>query len=143
MVSVEIQIAVKNLHPSFNGLVIAQLTDAHCGLWVREGRMQESIDFIKNIKPDLIVLTGDMIDRTVEGGHPCLELSKSLTKIPTKYGLYTILGNHDNLMQKEGREELLNFFSKANITCLVNSNRKISHTTDPNASFYLIGIDDP
>jgi predicted MPP superfamily phosphohydrolase len=83
----------ENLPNEFNGLRIVHFSDLHIGSWVgSELKLQEAVNLINAQNPDLILFTGDLINNFVEE----LDGFKSILKqLRAKYGIYSVLGNHD------------------------------------------------
>src|SRR5262245_24935914 len=53
------QVTIPDLHPSFSGLRIVQLSDFHCGHHVTPTYLAEAVALAQAQHPDLVVLTGD------------------------------------------------------------------------------------
>jgi predicted MPP superfamily phosphohydrolase len=90
--TVELEVEVANLPAAADGLVVAHLTDLHLGALIGEKRLRSVIDQIESMRPDIVVVTGDLVDGdagTVEDMVPAL---KTLT---APLGVYSILGNHE------------------------------------------------
>ena len=73
-------------------LKIVQISDVHLGLIVRKYRLRKIIERIKAEKPDVLVSTGDLVDGQMNN---LSELTGMIRRIPTKYGKYAVLGNHE------------------------------------------------
>ena len=90
--TVELEVELPNLPAAADGLVVAHLTDLHLGALIGERRLRSVIEQIGTMNPDLVVVTGDLVDGdagTVENMVPAL---KALT---APLGVYSILGNHE------------------------------------------------
>ena len=73
-------------------LKIVQISDVHLGLVNRENRLRKVVAVIKEVDPDIVVSTGDLVDgqiNTIDG------LSDMLREIEPRYGKYAIMGNHE------------------------------------------------
>lgn len=78
---------------SFNGYKIVQLSDLHVGTWGRDTTFVSNlVDTVNSINPDLIVFTGDIVNRQTGELLPFVEI---LSRLKSKDGVYSILGNHD------------------------------------------------
>lgn len=81
------------LPQSFDGYRIVQLSDLHIGSFVGNGpAIKRLVDMVNAQHPDLIVLTGDLVN------HRAVELDEFqdiLAGLKAKDGVYSILGNHD------------------------------------------------
>lgn len=83
----------RNLPESFNGYKIVQVSDLHVGTWGNDSRfLQNMVDTINSLQPDLIVFTGDLVNRQSGELTPFISV---LSGLNAKDGVYSILGNHD------------------------------------------------
>jgi predicted MPP superfamily phosphohydrolase len=90
--TVDLEVELPNLPASADGLVVAHLTDLHLGALIGQRRLQSVIEQIDGMEPDLVVVTGDLVDGdagTVEDMVPVLET------LTAPLGVYSILGNHE------------------------------------------------
>ena len=86
----------KNIPNDFDGLKIVHFSDLHYNRAINIKKVSEIIDEINLINPDIVVFTGDLIDKDVIlKDKDYDDLTKLLSKINTKYGKYAITGNHD------------------------------------------------
>ncbi len=89
----QLTVTIADLPPSLNGLRIVQLTDLHYdGLRLRDELLAEAIAATHQVKPDLIVLTGDFVTHSPQ---PILDLIQHLKHLQSPLGIYAVLGNHD------------------------------------------------
>jgi len=92
----EVKIVNEKLPSSFHGLKVIHFSDVHYRRTVNKKYLDKIIDKINLIKPDLVLFTGDLIDKDTDITDEVItELSSSLSKIDVKYGKYAIKGNHD------------------------------------------------
>lgn len=83
----------QKLPPSFEDYKIVQLSDLHVGTWGRDTTfISRLVDSVNYLHPDLIVFTGDLVNRKSDEMEPFL---KVLGRLKAKDGVYSILGNHD------------------------------------------------
>ena len=81
------------LPESFDNYKIVQLSDLHVGTWGADKTfLQNLVDTVNSLKPDLIVFTGDIVNRQASELVPFIDV---LSKFKAKDGIYSILGNHD------------------------------------------------
>ena len=102
--TVELEVTLANLPASADGLVVVQLTDLHLGALIGESRLRSVIEQIEGMEPDVVVVTGDLVDGdadTVENMVPAL---KTLT---APLGVYAILGNHEMYAGPERCRQLM------------------------------------
>ncbi len=89
------RIPVAGLPASFNGFRLAHLTDLHLGFMTTEKFLEGVIARTNRLKPDAIVCTGDY----VHGRNSADNLEKVwpiLAKLEARYGVYSVLGNHEH-----------------------------------------------
>jgi len=78
------------LYKAWGNLKIVQISDLHIG---RSGHIQEKlIKIIKRIDPDIVCITGDLMQWGDSPG-PSLDF---VNRIPSKYGVYIVLGDADS-----------------------------------------------
>lgn len=83
----------ERLPASFDGYKIVQLSDLHVGTWGQDTTFIKNIvDTVNSLHPDLIVFTGDIVNRESNELQPFVY---QLSRLKAKDGVYSILGNHD------------------------------------------------
>lgn len=82
-----------NLPEAFNGFKIAQISDTHLGPYFTLDRLDYVLRLVKKEKPDLVVITGDLIDDLDLLTDCVAKLSKLAETIP--YGMFFCWGNHE------------------------------------------------
>jgi len=117
----------------FDEFTIVQLTDMHVGNTIGKDFVQECVDRINRIEPDIVVITGDLVDRKIEHVKEALA---PLKELKTKHGTYFILGNHEYY---HGPQEIVDYMPELNIRALLNDSVKIG---DGRRAFNLVGIND-
>jgi len=86
------QVPVKNLPKAFEDLKIVQISDLHTGSMIYADKLQQAVDMINEIQPDLVFFTGDIVNAVAEEIEPFVGM---LQNIKAKVGIYSVLGNHD------------------------------------------------
>ena len=69
-----------------------QISDFHLGSFNSIEKLEEVVDLINNENADLVVFTGDLVNNFHNEALPYV---KTLSKIQSKYGNFSVLGNHD------------------------------------------------
>ena len=83
----------------FDGLKICQLSDLHYTGHINLEFFQRVVEEANKLQPDLIFITGDLVDEA-----KCLPwLESTLGRLQAKHGVYYVLGNHDLLIRDEPR----------------------------------------
>jgi predicted MPP superfamily phosphohydrolase len=84
-----LEVELEGAAQALDGIRIAHLSDLHLGVPGRGRRAVEAaIEWVEDRRPDLVVLTGDLVSR--REGLPLLE--RLLARLP---GCIVVLGNHD------------------------------------------------
>jgi len=87
-----IDLPVKGLHADLDGLRIVQISDLHVGSTIRRRYVQRVVDMTNALQPDLVALTGDIIDGPV--GRLEKDVSP-LAQLQARLGRFLVLGNHE------------------------------------------------
>lgn len=91
--TVNVEIASPQLPQNFNNFRIAQISDLHLGTWGKDTSfIHNLVDSVNAQKPDLIVFTGDIVNRDAAELKPFIPVLKRLS---APCGVITIMGNHD------------------------------------------------
>lgn len=92
----EYKIVNVNIPDNINGLKIVHLSDIHYGRIIDKTRLEKVVEKINLIKPDIVVITGDLIDRDTKLNDDDIKfITNSLSKISVTTNKYAIRGNHD------------------------------------------------
>ncbi|MEW5925419.1 MAG: metallophosphoesterase [Candidatus Zixiibacteriota bacterium] len=89
---VELDIPIRNLPKEFHGFRIVQITDIHVSHTIKRNFVQTVVDQVNGLKPDLVALTGDLVDGSV--GQLRDDVAP-LADLKALHGLYFITGNHE------------------------------------------------
>lgn len=120
LITKEYTIMDSNIPKDFDGLKIVHFSDLHYNRAIDIKKVKSIIEEINLINPDIVVFTGDLIDKDAKlNNNDYTELSKLLENINSKYGKYAILGNHD--YQKE-KDEIIKIYNNSDFKYLDNSN---------------------
>jgi uncharacterized protein len=123
-----------DLPPGLEGLRLLHLSDLHAGIHLGEDMMQEIVAQANELRPELIVQTGDMIDISRDYIPPYVRAFRDLS---APLGVVTVLGNHDRYT---GEPEVIRGCRDAGQVFVQNG----CHVVERNgAALALLGIDDP
>jgi predicted MPP superfamily phosphohydrolase len=123
----------EKLHPALEGLRILHLSDLHLGTYLTLSSFQATIDEAEKLKPDMVVLTGDVADNLRQLA-PALRMAEELDP---RLGTYACLGNHEYY---RGIPEVVRTFGESGSQLLVNR----ALTVDAGGATVTIGgVDDP
>lgn len=142
-----VNIPVENLPVAFENYRIVQISDVHFGSLLNPKQLFSSMhDSIVQLKPDLFVLTGDLMNQTAN--EICEECIPYFTSIEVENGCkYGVLGNHDygdygTWKSIEAKQENLlaikNQYERLGFTLL---NDSIVYLEKDSARIALIGVE--
>ena len=95
---------------------ILMASDIHLGALIGERREKHLLDIIRQQKPDLVLLCGDLVDGEIA---PVLrkKLGRHIQEINTPMGVYAITGNHEYI---GGIKNTLPYLKSININMLMD-----------------------
>jgi len=98
IVSVKEYKVESNLLPtSFNGMKIIHFSDLHYGTTINQKQLERIVLKINETKPDIIIFTGDLIDKNIIPTEEIQkELKESLSKLEAFLYKYAVIGNEDD-----------------------------------------------
>ncbi len=87
-----VPLSFAHLPAGFKGLKIVQVSDIHSGSFTNKRAVEKGVQMILDLKPDIILFTGDLInDRATEMD----DYIDVFSKLTAPMGVYSTLGNHD------------------------------------------------
>jgi hypothetical protein len=131
----DVPVRLPNLSRRLDGFTIVQLSDLHLGTFVGEPELRAAEDLVRRARPDLIVLTGDLIDHDPRLGDMLGRFVRRLGPL-ARHGVFAIPGNHDYYT---GVDAVRAAITGGGATMLINDGRVIG---DAGAAFALLGVDD-
>jgi predicted MPP superfamily phosphohydrolase len=142
-----IDIPIAGLAAALNGFTIVQISDLHIGPTIKRGYIEKIVTAVNALKPDLIAVTGDVVDGSV------LQLAahaRPLGALSARHGAFLVTGNHEYYA---GVEKWIVEFRRLGLNVLLNEHVVVNHdgaraivagVTDYNAgSFDPAHISDP
>ena len=110
---------------------IAQISDVHLGLIVREGRLSRILQKVKEASPDVFVSTGDLVDGQTDNLTRVVDMFR---EIAPRLGKFAVTGNHEFYA---GTQLSLDFMKNAGFTVLRGQGVTVSGILN------IAGVDDP
>jgi hypothetical protein len=123
---------IDRLAATASGTRIVQLTDVHVGPTIGKGFIEDVVKRANALEPDVIVITGDLVDGSVE------ELAEHVAPLGTlraRHGVYFVTGNHEYY---SGADAWIAHLERLGIRVLRNEHVAIGGE----GGFDLAGIDD-
>jgi predicted MPP superfamily phosphohydrolase len=130
IVTETVDVKISNLNGNYN---MVQLSDIHIGGLVDKNFIANLVQRVNALNPDIIVITGDMVDISLKYANDALD---ELLDLQAPLGKYFIVGNHEYF---HGLEEIIQAVKKRNIRVLENESVYIG---DKSNGFNLAGVYD-
>ena len=129
----EVDVAIAGLPAALEGFTIAQISDIHVGATIRRGYVSAIVDAVNALKPDLIAVTGDIVDGSVEqlAAH-----TEPLGRLSARHGAFFITGNHEYY---SGAHAWITEMQRLGLVVLMNEHRVLDHD---GADMLVAGIND-
>lgn len=113
---------------------IVQISDLHNACFGKNNK--NLVDDIESLEPDIIVITGDIVDSNHTDIGVAIDFVRQMTE---RYPVYYVTGNHEYWLDEGQRRELFTGIKDAGAVILNNEKITIDVGTD---SITLIGLDD-
>ncbi|MEI9940572.1 MAG: metallophosphoesterase [Pseudomonadota bacterium] len=127
------EVSLARLPAALSGTRIVQLSDVHVGPTIHRGFIETIVRQCNALTPDLVVITGDLVDGSVE---ELREHVAPLADLRAKYGVFFVTGNHEYY---SGAEDWCRELERLGVRVLRNERVSIGSES---ASFDLAGVDD-
>ncbi|KJS02514.1 MAG: hypothetical protein VR68_02655 [Peptococcaceae bacterium BRH_c4a] len=114
-------------------LKLVAVSDLHLGEVVNRRRLEELVNMINDMDPDLVLLPGDIIEETPVP-FARQDMASVIRSLSPKYGVYAVPGNHEYIGGRA--EEILSRLEGAGVKVLKDRKVKVAD------SFYIVGRDD-
>ncbi len=124
----EYTVSFSELPDDFSGYKIVQLSDLH------NRRYPFMMAKINKLKPDIVVMTGDMVSSSDTDYTSFLSLAEKVSK---RYPTYFIVGNHEQMLSDLNYERLIAAVSDLGIEVLDNSKAELERG---NSKINLFGL---
>ncbi|MEZ4392229.1 MAG: metallophosphoesterase [Polyangiales bacterium] len=128
-----VPVTLRRLPRSRDGFTIVQLTDVHVGPTIGKAFIEALVARVNALSPDLVAITGDLVDGDVATLGPLLEPLRGLR---ARHGVFFVTGNHEFI---SGVEPWVAFLPTLGIRVLHNERVTIGDGDD---SFELAGVED-
>ena len=130
---VDVEFRLAKLPRELDGFTIVQLSDLHTGMTIDRDFVQRVVDRANALEPDLIALTGDLIDGKVDDLRDDVA---PLGQLRAKHGVFAVTGNHEYYA---GVDAWITEITRLGARYLRN---ELVTITKGAASFDLAGVDD-
>ncbi|HVV85959.1 MAG TPA: metallophosphoesterase [Kofleriaceae bacterium] len=130
---VDVEVPLRGLGRDLDGFTIVQVTDLHAGLTVGRGYVADVVERAMALSPDLVAVTGDVVDGTV--AH-LRDRVAPLAGLHAPHGVFLVTGNHEYY---SGVDAWLRELAGLGLRPLRNERVRITRGA---AGFDLAGVDD-
>ena len=122
---VNVDVPIRNLPPALHGFSIAQISDVHVGSAIRKEYVEAIVAAVNDLRPDVIAVTGDLVDGSVRELAPH---TAPLAKLSARHGAFFVTGNHEYY---SGERPWTAEFRRLGLQVLLNEHRVLSHDGVP------------
>jgi predicted MPP superfamily phosphohydrolase len=131
----QVPLRIPGLAKAFDGFSIVQLSDVHIGAYVGEAELNIATELVRQAKPDLVVMTGDLLDNDPRFAEQLGRFVRRLSPL-ARHGVVAISGNHDYFA---GVADVASAIVRGGGRILQNDAQVIG---EGDAGFALLGVDD-
>ena len=125
-----VTVTLKRLPDAFDKLKLVQISDLHVGPTIKRDYVQDVVDKTNALNPDIIVITGDLVDGTVESLKDDVA---PIGQLKARLGVFFVTGNHEYYSGVGG---WLKHLPTLGVQVLSNANAKLGE------NLYVAGVDD-
>ena len=129
-----VEVAIKNLPPSFDGYTILHLTDLHLSRLFPASWAQAVVERSSALQADLIAISGDLIDDSIKMRRADVE---PLRWLRAPDGVWVVSGNHEGIV---GYDAWMRHYAGLGMHVLANAHTVL---TCGNGALVLAGVNDP
>jgi predicted MPP superfamily phosphohydrolase len=89
---VRVDVPIRGLPMALHGFTLIQITDIHVGPTIKHDYVQRIVDKVNSLKPDVVAVTGDLVDGSVAELHSHVA---PLAGLKSRHGTFFVTGNHE------------------------------------------------
>lgn len=127
-----IRIPLAKVSAGTDGYRIVQVTDIHVGPTIGHGFLRKVVSDVNALDPDLVVITGDLVDGQVS---ELAEHVRPLADLRARHGVFFVTGNHEYY---SGADAWIAHLASLGVRTLRNEHVRIGGAD----GFDLAGVDD-
>jgi uncharacterized protein len=111
---VTVDVPIADLPAALDGLTIVQISDIHVGPTIKQRYVEAIVDEVNRLQPDLIAVTGDIVDGSVA---QLADHTQPLARLRARHGAYLVTGNHEYY---SGAAQWIAEFKRLGLRVLIN-----------------------
>ncbi len=104
-----VNIEVNKSNPEIKNLKIVLITDIHMGAMVGNSRVEEMVETINRLDPDIVLFAGDLVDHNPRYVKT-YNMGEYFRKIKSRFGVFAVTGNHEFIGNPEKSIDYLEQF---------------------------------
>jgi uncharacterized protein len=128
-----VEVRLRRAAPALDGFRIVQITDLHIGPILRRTFLASVVARVNALEPDLVAVTGDLVDGSVDSLAPELD---PLRELRSRHGAFYVSGNHERY---SGHGAWLREIAARGLRVLRGERLRIEHGA---GALELAGVDD-
>ncbi len=122
---VTVDVPIPGLPDGLDGFRIAQISDLHVGPTIRSELITQIVARVNELSPDLVALTGDLVDGPVDVLRPHVA---PLAELVSTHGTYFVTGNHEYY---SGAEPWIEHVRSLGMRALIEGHHVVWHNASP------------
>ncbi|WEY42813.1 metallophosphoesterase [Paraburkholderia sp. SUR17] len=130
---VTIDVPIEQLPEALEGFTIVQISDIHVGPTIKNDYVNAIVDEVNRLEPDLIAVTGDVVDGSVD---QLADHTRPLGRLAARHGAYFVTGNHEYY---SGAHAWIDEFQRLGLRVLLNQHAVVEHES---ARVVVAGVTD-
>ncbi len=120
-----VEIPLRDLPDALDGFSIVQISDIHVGPTIKRGYVDAIVDAVNALDADLVAVTGDLVDGSVQDLAPHTE---PLARLRARHGAFFVTGNHEYY---SGERAWTAEFKRLGLRVLLNEHVVLLHRGAP------------
>jgi predicted MPP superfamily phosphohydrolase len=116
-----VTVPISNLPAALEGFQLVQISDIHIGPTIRGGYLRRIVTAVNQLHPDMVAITGDLVDGSVRELAPHVA---PLAELVSRHGSYFVTGNHEYY---SGAHSWIAELRRLGITVLLNDHVVLQH----------------
>ncbi len=131
---VPVNLVLPRLPRKFHGYRIVQISDIHADDWMTGERVAEIVAQVNQQEPDLVAITGDIIDYPPE--YVADDMIAALSDLAPRDVTVAVLGNHDHWQGAEGVRQIVH------ASGIIELNNTVHTLQRSGEMLHIAGVDD-
>jgi predicted MPP superfamily phosphohydrolase len=116
-----VTVPISNLPAALEGFQLVQISDIHIGPTIRGGYLRRIVSAVNQLQPDMVAITGDLVDGSVSELGPHVA---PLAELVSRHGSYFVTGNHEYY---SGAHSWIAELRRLGVTVLMNDHVVLRH----------------